>query len=116
MTINPQLNTVLAGELATKRVDRPATSEPRRAAAPDDAAKHAQADAQKPGAAPAAPAVPEFPLQELSIEKDPELGRFVVKVLDARTHEVVRQIPSEEWVRVLKSLRGAKGLFVDRKG
>jgi len=115
MTINPQQSTVPVGDLAPRRVDRPVAAEPQGTAAPADATKRVQAVDKQDGAT-AAPAAPDFPLQELSIEKDPELGRFVVKVLDAKTHEVVRQIPSEEWVRVMKSLRGAKGLFVDRKG
>jgi len=121
MTINPQQNAVLVGELGTRRVDRPA-SEPRRTGAvapPSEVAKDAAALADEkaaPQKEPAPDAAPGFPLQELSIRKDPEIDRVVVQVLDAKTHEVVRQIPSEEWVRVLKRLRGAKGLFVDRKG
>lgn len=54
--------------------------------------------------------------RQLSIRKDPELDRVVVQVIDGETGEVVRQIPSEEWVRHLKRLKGAKGLFVDQKG
>jgi flagellar protein FlaG len=123
MTINPQQNAVLVGELGTRRVDRPVAPESRRTGAvtapPSEAAKDAAALADEKAAQqtePAPDAAPGFPLQELSIRKDPEIDRVVVQVLDAKTHEVVRQIPSEEWVRVLKRLRGAKGLFVDRKG
>ena len=122
MTINPQQTTLLVGELGTKRVDRPVASEPRRTGAvtpPSAAAKDAAAMADEKAAPQTEPppvAAPGFPLQELSIRKDPEIDRVIVQVLDAKTHEVVRQIPSEEWVRVLKRLRGAKGLFVDRKG
>jgi uncharacterized FlaG/YvyC family protein len=121
MTINPHQTTVPAGELGTRRADRPAALEPRRtgvATPPSAAAKDAAAeeDVAPSDAATAAAALADFPLQELAIRKDPEIGRVVVQVVDAQTHELVRQIPSEEWVHVLKRLRGAKGLFVDRKG
>jgi hypothetical protein len=76
---------------------------------PDGAGEHAAAEQRRA-------VIPEFPLQHLAIRKDPEIDRVVVQVLDAATGDVVRQIPSEEWVRHLKRLRGAKGLFVDRKG
>ena len=62
------------------------------------------------------PSVPEPAIRQLAIRKDPEIDRVVVQVLDGKTGEVVRQIPSEEWVHHLKRLKGAKGLFVDQKG
>jgi flagellar protein FlaG len=123
MTINTQQIPVSVGELGT-RTDRPIPMEPRRhtAAAPppgspdDTASKSTQPDDPSTSGGKAAPSVPEFPMQELSIRKDPEIDRVIVQVLDSRTGEVVRQIPSEEWVHVLKRLKGAKGLLVDRKG
>jgi len=60
--------------------------------------------------------VPVPSTRQLSIRKDPELDRVVVQVIDGETGDVVRQIPSEEWMRHLKRLKGAKGLFVDQKG
>jgi len=39
---------------------------------------------------------------EISVDKDS--GRFVVKVLDSKTKEVVRQIPSEDLLRVARQL------------
>jgi flagellar protein FlaG len=60
--------------------------------------------------------LPEPSVRQLAIRKDPEIDRVVVQVIDGKTGEVVRQIPSEEWVRHLKRLKGAKGLFVDQKG
>jgi len=122
MTINPHQTTTPVGELGTRRVDRPVIEEPRRprAAAPTS---EAQASTQLPAEEEVAraalqeqSAVAEFPLQQLAIRKDPEIDRVVVQVLDSTTGEVVRQIPSEEWVSHLKRLRGAKGLFVDQKG
>jgi flagellar protein FlaG len=124
MTINPQQTTAPIGELGTRRVDRPVSVEPRRtrtaappsALAADVVAELADSKSTQSEAAAKALEVPEFPLQELSIRHDAEIGRVVVQVRDSQTGEVVRQIPSEEWVRVLKRLHGAKGLFVDKKG
>jgi flagellar protein FlaG len=53
-----------------------------------------------------------------SINKDVE--RTVVKVLDASTGEVVRQIPSEEFINLAQNLRIAteeamKGIFLDNQ-
>jgi flagellar protein FlaG len=122
MTIYPHQTTTPVGELGTRRVDRPVIEEPRRprAAAPTSETRSgselpaeeevARAAAQEAGAA------AEFTVQQLAIRKDPEIDRVVVQVLDAATGEVVRQIPSEEWVSHLRRLRGAKGLFVDQKG
>ena len=124
MTINPQQTTTPIGELGNRGVDRPVSGEPRRtravappsAVAPDVVALPEDTQGVASEAAAQALALPEFPLQELSIHHDAEIGRVVVQVRDSQTGEVVRQIPSEEWVRVLKRLHGAKGLFVDRKG
>ena len=125
MTIDPQHTTTLIGQLETRRASRPAFEEPRRtrAAAPPAGAgrtaegeKVAAAEAEKALVEAARAAAPEFPRQDLAIRKDHEIDRVVVQVLDSATGEVVRQIPSEEWVRHLKRLHGATGLFVDRKG
>lgn len=122
MTIYPHQTTTPVGELGTRRVDRPVIEEPRRAGAAAPTSE-AQASTQLPAEEEVARAavqeqgaVAEFPLQQLAIRKDPEIDRVVVQVLDSATGEVVRQIPSEEWVSHLKRLRGAKGLFVDQKG
>jgi len=124
MTINPQQTTALVGDLGTRGVHRPTPTEPRRASAaapPSEVARDAAAKRDETEAAPSVASdkpvpLPGFPLQELAIRKDPEINRVVVQVVDSQTRELVRQIPSEEWVRVLKRLKGAKGLFVDRKG
>ena len=124
MNINPRQSTAPIGDLSSPRADRWASEELRRkpAAAPPSrqvSAEKAEEVAEDEGQK--VPEVdqstlPEPPIRQLAIRKDPEIDRVVVQVIDAKTGEVVRQIPSEEWVRHLKRLQGAKGLFVDQKG
>ncbi len=45
-----------------------------------------------------------------SIDKDSE--RLVVKVVDSETQEVIRQIPSEEMLRIAKNLDAADSLML----
>jgi flagellar protein FlaG len=124
MTIYPHQTTTPVGELGTRRANPLVAEEPRRiraAAPPSDAVPGTEearpdAEVEQAVAEQRRAEIPEFPLQQLAIRKDPEIDRVVVQVLDAATGEVVRQIPSEEWVSHLKRLRGAKGLFVDQKG
>lgn len=55
----------------------------------------------------------------LQFSLDDESGRVVVKIKDAETDEVIRQIPSEEILRLAKSLDefkdGFKGLLLEEK-
>jgi len=45
-----------------------------------------------------------------SIEKD--TGQTVIKVVDSHTDELVRQIPSEEFLELAKALEKAKGILL----
>ena len=47
---------------------------------------------------------------EFSVDKDTEV--VVVKVVDKETKEVIRQIPSEELLRIAKALDKLQGLLV----
>ncbi len=49
--------------------------------------------------------------RELRFSVDNESGETVVKVVDSATEEVVRQIPSEEVVRLRKRLAEAAGVI-----
>ena len=51
--------------------------------------------------------------RELHFSVDEESGDTVIKVVDSATDEVVRQIPSEEVVRMRKHLKEAAGLIFD---
>ena len=53
--------------------------------------------------------------QNLRFSIDEGSGRTVVKVVDAQTDEVLRQIPSEEWLSISKALDKLQGLFVSNK-
>jgi flagellar protein FlaG len=124
MTINPRQSTAPIGDLSSPRADRWASEELRRkpaAAPPSHRVRAAKAEEVAEVEGQKVPEVdestlPEPSVRQLAIRKDPEIDRVVVQVIDGKTGEVVRQIPSEEWVRHLKRLKGAKGLFVDQKG
>jgi flagellar protein FlaG len=50
---------------------------------------------------------------ELSISVDQQTRDIVVKVLNSETHEVIRQIPPEEALRLAHSLKKVRGALVD---
>lgn len=50
---------------------------------------------------------------QFSIDKDS--GHTVIKVVDSRTKEVIRQYPAEEALRVAKSLSQGQGLLIQAK-
>jgi flagellar protein FlaG len=49
--------------------------------------------------------------RELQFSVDDKSGETVIKVIDSETDEVVRQIPSEEVVRLRERLREAAGVI-----
>ena len=55
----------------------------------------------------------------LTFSVDKDSGRTVIKVVDPATHEVLRQIPAEEILRMDKNLdqmiERLKGLLIDRQ-
>jgi hypothetical protein len=89
-------------------------------------------DAAKVAAARAVPAVSEAALNrvmrenpglsprpdvptKLALDIDPETGLVVGQILDQSTGEVVRQIPSEEMLRLIAATKEFLGNLVDRK-
>jgi flagellar protein FlaG len=52
--------------------------------------------------------------RSLRFQVDELSGRTVITVLDARTKEVVRQIPSPEWLEVVRRLEQAGSLIDER--
>ena len=53
--------------------------------------------------------------QSLDIGVDPSTGAVVVKVSDDKTGEVVRQIPSEQALRVARNIEALTGILVDHR-
>jgi len=52
---------------------------------------------------------------EISFSVDNESGRTVVKVTDRSTKEVIRQIPSQEFLEMSKALDHLQGLLLKNK-
>ena len=53
--------------------------------------------------------------RSLQFTVDQNSGDTVVKIVDAETHETIRQIPSEELLAIAERLRSAAGVFVAEK-
>jgi len=53
--------------------------------------------------------------QTLKFQLDDDSGRMVVQVMDARTDEVIRQIPSEETLKFAEYVDGLVGLIFNKK-
>lgn len=50
--------------------------------------------------------------RDLNFSLDEDSGEVVIKVIDSATDEVVRQIPSEEALRVARALEGGEGFLM----
>lgn len=53
--------------------------------------------------------------QDLLFSIDEDTGKTVVKVVDASTDEVIRQIPSEEIISIAKALDKLQGLLLKQE-
>lgn len=51
----------------------------------------------------------------LEFSVDPDSNRTIVKVIDKQTQEVLRQIPTEEALKIAKSLDQLTGLLIRQK-
>lgn len=54
-------------------------------------------------------------LVNLRFNLDKETGIQVIQVIDAKSGELVRQIPAEELLKIAKALRDLKGLLVAKE-
>ena len=52
---------------------------------------------------------------DLKFSVDEDTGVHVVKVIDQTTHDVIRQIPSDEMLAIARSLDQLQGLLVKQK-
>jgi flagellar protein FlaG len=53
--------------------------------------------------------------QEIQFSIDPDTDRTIVKVVDQRTQEVIRQMPSVEALEIAKALDRLQGLLIRQK-
>ena len=53
--------------------------------------------------------------QTLTFQLDDDSGSMVIRVMDARSKEVIRQIPSEEALQFAKYVDGLVGLIFNEK-
>ncbi len=53
--------------------------------------------------------------KQLKIEIDHELGIPVVKIIDKQTNEVIRQIPPEYMLKIMKNIDRMLGLLVNER-
>ena len=53
--------------------------------------------------------------RNLQFSIDDATGRTIVKVVDAKTNEVIRQIPSEDLLELAHSMNKLSGLFIKQK-
>lgn len=55
----------------------------------------------------------DFSSRRLSIAQDEATGRFVYRVIDINTGEVIRQYPPDEILKIVAQIRQASGLVLD---
>ncbi len=53
--------------------------------------------------------------QSLLFSIDEETGKTIIKVMDAHTEEIIRQIPTEEAIEIARTLDKAQGLLFNGK-
>jgi len=57
----------------------------------------------------------DFSSRRLSIAQDETTGRFVYRVIDVNTGEVIRQYPPDEILKIVAQIQQASGLVLDEK-
>lgn len=57
---------------------------------------------------------PEQPQGKLVIERDKDTGKYVQKVVDPNSGEVLKQWPEEQFLELARQMGEAYGLLVDR--
>ena len=98
---------------ATPAAKRPEAPKHERAAAPREDTPPVEAPAPTPPAKHVE--LPEFRHYELSFKLNEERGRVVVQVIDSKTGSVVRTVPPDELLKVLRQTRDPRGVLLDRE-
>ena len=82
----------------------------------DYAVRHPEQTPEVDRVGPAAKTIELGPDQtHLRFETDKDTGVHLIKIVDTKSGEVVRQIPSEELLYITKSLQNLKGLLVSKE-
>jgi flagellar protein FlaG len=98
-----------------RRVEAPVNADPARSA-DQTAAVRAEASAALQQARGEANRALAQKGRELSFEFDRELGRVIVKLVDTKTREVIRQVPSEEMQAIARALAAGEDAGVLLRG
>ncbi|MBI5741905.1 MAG: flagellar protein FlaG [Nitrospirae bacterium] len=53
--------------------------------------------------------------RELRLEIEKDLNIMVVKIIDSKTEEIIRQIPPEELIELSKHAKDLKGLLINKE-
>jgi len=56
-----------------------------------------------------------FMNRTIRLEVDNELHRVIIKLVDKRSGEVIREIPPEELIELAKKMRRIEGIFLDKE-
>lgn len=115
-----QLTIPAVPERSAPKPNQSLTETSARTSAPEAHQQHPEApqQTQLQDLAEAVKNVNEFVLpinNQLRFSMDEESDTMVVKVIDQKTKEVIRQIPSEEMLAIAKALDTMKGLLIQQK-
>ncbi len=56
-----------------------------------------------------------FMNRTIRLEVDNELHRVIIKLIDKKSGEIIRQIPPEELIELAKKMRSGEGVFLDKE-
>jgi len=56
-----------------------------------------------------------FMNRAIRLEVDNELHRVIIKLIDKKSGETIRQIPPEELIELAKKMRSGEGIFLDKE-
>lgn len=56
-----------------------------------------------------------FMNRAIRLEVDNELHRVIIKLIDKKSGEIIRQIPPEELIELAKKMRSGEGIFLDKE-
>ncbi|MDH5361091.1 MAG: flagellar protein FlaG [Gammaproteobacteria bacterium] len=112
------LNAVQTATPAEQGVNRSAVMSPRGLQSTEREVKEASVETESANAEPLEAVVENVNdyvqnvQRQLSFSIEKESGKTVIRVVDSATDELVRQIPSEEFLELAKALEKAKGILL----